>query len=114
MAPHSDQLLCSVVAEEGVTTALLAKISQDERLHLTDQEGGTDESPTSTRNGAKMLVGGVGGRFKVEEGGNKGETRGRNHERRVLPLVNLSRIPAQPSFDFQPGFRETLLGNISP
>ena len=50
----------------------------------------------------------------MEEGGNKGETRGRNHERRVLPLVNLSRIPAQPSFDFQPGFAETLLRNISP
>ena len=35
------------------------------------------------------------GRFKVEEGGNKGETRGRNHERRVLSLVNLSRRAAQ-------------------
>ena len=89
---HSDQ--CGE-EEEGVTTALLAKISQDERLHLTaDQEEGTDESPTSTRNGAK-LVGWGWGRFKVEEGGNKGETRGRNHERRVLSLVNLSRRAAQ-------------------
>ena len=35
-------------------------------------------------------------RFKVEEGGNKeGKTRGRNHEWRVLPLVNLSRQAAQ-------------------
>ena len=55
--PHSDQSWYSVAEERRVTTGLLAKISQDERLHLTDQEGGTDESPTSTRNGAKMLVG---------------------------------------------------------
>ena len=109
---HTVTSCCSAVWQRRrVTTALLAKISQDERLHLTDQEGGTDESPTSTRNGAKMLV---GGRFKVEEGGNKGETRGRNHERRVLPLVNLSRQPPSPSFDFQPGFGETLQRNISP
>ena len=62
---------------ERVTTGLLAKISQDERLHLTDQEGAPDESPTSTRNGAN-LVGWA--RFKVSEGGNKAETRGRNHD----------------------------------
>ena len=40
-----------------------------------------------------MEPSGLVGRFKVEEGGNKGETRGRNHERRVLSLVNLSRSP---------------------
>ena len=64
---HSDQ--CGEEEEEeGVRTALLAKISQDERLHLTaDQEEGTDESPTSTRNGAKLLVG-VGEDLRLRKG----------------------------------------------
>ena len=75
-----------------------------------DQEGATDESPTSTRNGAN-LVGWA--RFKVEEGGNKAETRGRNHDVEGVALVNLSRPPPQPSFDFQPGFGENLHRNIS-
>ena len=75
-----------------------------------DQEGATDESPTSTRNGAN-LVGWA--RFKVEEGGNKAETRGRNHDVEGVALVNLSRPPPQPSFDFQPGFGENLHWNIS-
>ena len=60
----------SVAEERRVTTGLLAKISQDERLHLTDQEGGTDESPTSTRNGAKMLVGvGLGEDLRLRKEG---------------------------------------------
>ena len=95
-----------------VTVGVLANISQEgRRHHLTaDQEGATDESPTSTRNGAN-LVGWA--RFKVSEGGNKAETRGRNHDVEGVALVNLSRPPPQPSFDFQPGFGENLHRNIS-
>ena len=76
-----------------VTTGLLAKISQDERLHLTDQEGEQMNRRHQQGMEPRCWLGWV--RFKVEEGGNKeGKTRGRNHEWRVLPLVNLSRQAA--------------------
>ena len=74
---------------ERVTTGLLAKISQDERLHLTDQEGAPDESPTSTRNGAKLLVEDL----RLRKGVTRARLGGGTTTRRVLPLVNLSHQP---------------------
>ena len=97
--PHSNPLyrthmhpqyhtVTSRVAER-VTTGLLAKISQDERLHLTDQEGAPDESPTSTRNGAKLLVEDL----RLRKGVTRARLGGGTTTRRVLPLVNLSHQP---------------------
>ena len=65
--PHPQYHTVTSRVAERVTTGLLAKISQDERLHLTDQEGAPDESPTSTRNGAKLLVG-VGEDLRLRKG----------------------------------------------